>query len=299
MRLEKFLALAGVDSRRGAKALVLEGRVSVNDEIVAEPGHAVDESRDVVRVDDRKIRYTRKLVYLVLNKPAGYLTTVRDPQGRKTIYDLLPKSDERIVPVGRLDADTEGLLLLTNDGDLAFRLLHPRYKVPKTYQATVRGAPEEDALNRLRKGVFVEGRRTAPAQVTVVHSGEDDARLRLVIHEGRKRQVREMLRAVGHPVKKLRRIQFGPLSLAKLPKGGFREVSASELRELRRAAGIETSAPEPKAARADETKPAEPRRRHSESPTTFPTNVAERRGSRRRSTPRLSDPKPRFRDGNR
>lgn len=239
MRLEKYLALAGVASRRGAKAMIREGRVSVNDTVVLEPGSPLDETRDVVRVDGQRVRPQKNRVYLLLNKPRGYLTTVRDPQGRKTIYDLLPPMTERVVPVGRLDYDTEGLLLLTNDGELAYRLLHPRFKVPKTYHATVRGVPSEETLNRLRKGIFLEGKKTAPAQVTLVHTNGNNAQIRLVLYEGRKRQVREMLRAIGHPVKRLRRIQFGPLSLSRLPKGCFRPLTPWELRSLRRSAGME------------------------------------------------------------
>ena len=226
MRLNAYLARAGVASRRKADELIKAGRVTVN----GEPGqlNTFVESRDVVEVDGRRVD-KQPLTYLLLNKPAGTVTTARDPQGRRTVVELVPR-EPRVVPVGRLDAETTGALLLPNDGELAHRLAHPRYGVEKTYVVEVEGRPDEAALRQLESGVDLEDGRTAPARVVRLATN----RLELTIHEGRNRQVRRMLEAVGHPVETLHRSAYAGLTVEGLEPGAWRELEPSEVERLRR-----------------------------------------------------------------
>jgi 23S rRNA pseudouridine2605 synthase len=228
VRLAKYLAHAGVASRRASESIIADGRVTVDGAVVTDPARDVDDSRRVT-VDGRRVKTARTHHVYLLNKPAGVLSTAKDPQGRTTVVSLV-KTGERLYPVGRLDYDTTGLILLTNDGDLAHRLTHPSFEVPRTYRARVANPPvNEPALRALREGVTLEDGVTAPAKVRKV--GAD--RLELTIHEGRKRQVKRMLEAVGHPVRTLERVQFGPLRLGGLQEGEFRELKASEVEHLR------------------------------------------------------------------
>jgi 23S rRNA pseudouridine2605 synthase len=227
VRLAKYLAHAGVASRRAAERIVADGRVQVDGVPVRDPARDVDDSH-AVTVDGRAVQTVATVVYM-LNKPAGVVSTARDPQGRRTVVDLIG-SPERLYPVGRLDADTTGLILLTNDGPLAHRLTHPSFEVPRTYRATVSHAPvREPALRALREGVELEDGRTAPAAVRRL--GAD--RVELTIHEGRKRQVRRMCEAVGHPVRTLERVAFGPLRLGGLESGEHRRLTPAEVERLR------------------------------------------------------------------
>lgn len=236
-RLHKFMARCGVASRRACETLIAEGRVQVNGRTVTEPGFQVDPATDEVRVDGRVLRPVVQLHYLMLHKPAGYVTTASDPQGRPTVMELVPAMP-RLYPVGRLDLDTEGLLLLTNDGPLAHRLTHPRYGVPKLYRAKVAGLVVPEALERLRTGVLLDDGPTAPARVRLLRQETGTALLELELKEGRKRQVRRMCAAVGHPVLHLRRVGFGPLRLGRLPKGAYRPLTPDEVARLRRAAHL-------------------------------------------------------------
>jgi 23S rRNA pseudouridine2605 synthase len=244
-RLQKILSTAGVASRRLSEDLITQGRVSVNGEVVTELGTKADPSRDEIKVDGRRIRVEQRRIYILLNKPRGYVTTRSDPQGRPTVMDLVKRVREYVYPVGRLDYDSEGLLLLTNDGELAARLTHPRHEVERVYEARVKGVPDAHALQRLTKGIVIEGRRTSRARVNVAHvretPGGPQAVVEIAIHEGRQRQVRKMFDAVGHPVVRLRRIAIGPISDEQLPTGRYRELTPRELSALRRAAGIESS----------------------------------------------------------
>jgi 23S rRNA pseudouridine2605 synthase len=229
--LAKYLAHAGVASRRASEQLVFAGRVTVGDEVVRDPARDVDGSVPV-SVDGRHVRVSngQRAVYAV-HKPRGVVSTAKDPQGRPTIVSLVP-SARRLYPVGRLDADTTGLILLTDDGELAHRLTHPSFEVPRTYHAKVRHPPvREDALKRLREGIELEDGKTAPARVKRL--GAD--RIEITIHEGRKRQVRRMCEAVGHPVIALERVRFGSLWLGKLEEGQHRRLTAPEVDKLRRA----------------------------------------------------------------
>jgi 23S rRNA pseudouridine2605 synthase len=229
MRLAKFLAHAGVASRRAAEQLVFAGRVTVGGAVVRDPARDVGEE-DEVAVDGKPARLERRHVVYALNKPAGYVSTARDPQGRPTVVSLIG-ARERLYPVGRLDVDTTGLLLLTNDGDLAQRLTHPSHEVPRVYRARVRRAPvREPALRALRDGVALDDGMTAPAQARRLAPD----RVELTVHEGRKRQVRRMLDAVGHPVVTLERVAFGPLRLGDLPLGRHRRLRPGEVEALRR-----------------------------------------------------------------
>ncbi|HEV3000015.1 MAG TPA: pseudouridine synthase [Solirubrobacteraceae bacterium] len=230
MRLAKYLAHAGVASRRAAEEIVRAGRVTVGGDVVTDPARDVGDS-DAVTVDGRRVSGAEERVVWALNKPAGVVATARDTHGRRTVVDLVEAGGARLYPVGRLDADSTGLILLTNDGDLANALTHPRYEVPKTYRVRVARTPVSDrAVRRLREGVQLEDGLTAPARVR--RDGRDV--LEITIHEGRNRQVRRMCEAVGHPVVSLERIAFGPLRLGDLPPGRARRLSGSELDRLRR-----------------------------------------------------------------
>lgn len=226
------MARAGVASRRNCEELILAGRVAVNGQVVDLLGTRVDPESDSVAVDGAEIKMETPKRYFVLHKPNGVLTSVSDDQGRRTVMDLLDVDLSGLFPVGRLDLDTEGLLLVTNDGELAFRLTHPRYEVAKTYVAEVRGRPAQEALHHLRRGVRLEDGVTAPAEVAIVEGPRERSAVRLTIHEGKKREVRRMLQKVGHPVIRLQRVSFGPLSLGALPIGQYRPLTEDEVRSL-------------------------------------------------------------------
>lgn len=229
MRLQKVLAQAGLGSRRTCDELISAGRVRVNG-VTARPGHRVDPEVDRVEVDGAPVGVREGLVHLLLNKPPGVITTADDPQGRPTVLGLVPP-EPRVFPVGRLDADTEGLLLLTNDGDLAHRLTHPSFGIEKEYLAEVEGSPARGVLRRLREGVDLSDGPTAPAKVTLL----GERTLRLTIHEGRNRQVRRMCEAVGHPVVRLVRTRIGPLADRTLRPAEWRGLTQDEVRALERA----------------------------------------------------------------
>jgi 23S rRNA pseudouridine2605 synthase len=229
MRLAKYLAHSGVASRRAAEAMIAAGRVTVAGEVVLDPALDVDE-HSLLATDGHRLEGQERHVVYALNKPLGVISSAKDPHGRATVVSLIAGESRRLYPVGRLDADTSGLILLTNDGALAHRLTHPSFEVRKTYRARVRGGPVGDeALRKLREGVLLEDGMTAPARVRRVSRGV----LELTIHEGRNRQVRRMCEAVGHPVLELRRMAFGPLALGDLAPGAYRRLSGAELERLR------------------------------------------------------------------
>jgi 23S rRNA pseudouridine2605 synthase len=234
-RLQKVLSQAGVASRRAAEKLIADGRVSVNGKTILTMGVKVAPEADDIRVDGRRIKAAAKLRYILLYKPTGYVTTRSDPQRRRTVLDLLDGVREYVYPVGRLDYDSEGLLLLTNDGDLAARLTHPRHGVARTYEARVAGMPDREALDRLRNGIPLDGRRTLPAEAVLLNDGRRDREgvLRLTIREGRNRQVRRMCEAIGHPVQHLKRTKFGSLADKRLKPGQWRELSDEEVAGLK------------------------------------------------------------------
>jgi pseudouridine synthase len=235
MRLNRYLALSGAASRRGAEKLITEGRVRVNGETVSDLATFVEPGKDRVEVDGRRVSTPRAFTYLLLNKPVGMVTTARDPQGRPTVMQLVP-ARPRIFPVGRLDQDTSGALIFTDDGSLAHGLLHPRFKLEKEYEVTVEGAIDEEALEGLRLGVLLQGERrpTAPATVEVLERRHGRTGLKVILREGRKRQVRRMLALVGHPVVQLRRVRIGPVELGDLETGLSRPLTEAEVKALRR-----------------------------------------------------------------
>jgi 23S rRNA pseudouridine2605 synthase len=236
-RLQKVLAQAGIASRRKAEELIVAGRVTVDGKVVQELGTKADPKRQVIAVDGRPIRLQRT-VNLILHKPTSYVTTVSDPLGRRTVLDLLHGVEERVYPVGRLDYDTSGLLLLSNDGELTNQLLHPKYHVQKVYRATVLGMPERQTIEQLRRGVVLEDGPTAPAEVEVLRLHPLESVLEISIYEGRNRQVRRMFDHVGHPVKRLKRVRFGPLVLDGLRPGQWRWLTEEEWNQLYEAAGL-------------------------------------------------------------
>ena len=237
-RLQKILSQAGIASRRASEQLMLDGRVTVNGATVFELGTKADPATDDIRVDGRRVKLAARARYLLLNKPRGYVTTRSDPQRRPTVIDLVQDVKEYVYPVGRLDYDTEGLLLLTNDGDLAARLTHPSHEVPRVYEARVLGIPDDHDLQRLSRGLVIEGRRTAAADVHMKPPRRDDEQATLVItlREGRNRQVRDMCDAIGHPVEHLRRVAIGPLRDSRLKAGHWRDLTPEEVARLKRVA---------------------------------------------------------------
>ncbi len=241
-RLHVRIARSGLCSRRAAEALIREGRVGVNGETVMEMGHKVEPS-DTVSVDGAPLSEA-ELYTLLLNKPTGYVTTLHDPQGRQTIKDLLPDYGVQLKPVGRLDYQTEGLLIVTNDGELANRLMHPRYEIDKEYEAFVEGIPDEKKLARFRRGIYLEKKRTAPAEIAITHVDREReaTRLKIVLHEGRKRQVREMCHAIGHPVKTLKRVRIGPFLLKGMRPGECRLLGKRDVEKLRESVGLKGTA---------------------------------------------------------
>lgn len=233
VRLQKLIASTGLSSRRKAEMLIASGRVSVNGKVVTELGTKVDPSRDHVKVDGKHLTSAQPFVYLMLNKPKNVMSTLDDPGGRTTVKNFLRGVSVRVFPVGRLDFDSEGLMLLTNNGDLAQALLHPRYHVPKTYLIKVKGVLSDEEIARLERGVRLEDGMTSPAQVKKVRKVEANSWIEITIREGRKHQVKRMLETVGHPVLKLLRIRMGPLPLGDLASGEFRFLTDTETNALR------------------------------------------------------------------
>jgi pseudouridine synthase len=264
-RLQKILSKAGIASRRAAEQLMLEGRVSVNGATIRELGTKADTAHDDIRVDGRRVKAAETTRYLLLNKPRGYVTTRSDPEQRPTVIDLLRGVREYVYPVGRLDFDSEGLLILTNDGELAARLTHPSHGVPRVYEARVLGVPDRHDLDRLHRGIPIEGRRTEPAEIELLTEKGGHATLRVTIREGRNRQVRRMCESIGHPVTQLRRVAIGPIRDAKLKLGSWRELTADEVARLRKAAA-KTAMPHDAAPHANKKDANSPQRTRRKSP---------------------------------
>lgn len=237
--MQKILAQAGVASRRAAEKIILAGRVRVNGRVVNRVGEKADPERDAIEVDGRPVVLKAKSYYLFY-KPAGFLTTLSDPKGRPTVAEFLSKIPERVFPVGRLDMDAEGLLILTSDGELAARLMHPRHHVPKQYRVKVQGRVSDRIVAELAGGeLIVDERPVNPAGVEVVKRGRNRTWLSMTLTEGRKRQIKRMCAQVGHPVLRLKRVGFGPLVLGRLQPGQIRPLREAEVRKLRRAAGLD------------------------------------------------------------
>lgn len=232
MRLQKYLALCGVASRRNAEKLIMAGHVTVNGNVVTAMGVQVDESADVVCVDGQHVLPEIEKHYIAYNKPVGEVTTVSDPEGRATVMDKFRDYPVRLFPVGRLDYDSEGILLLSNDGDMMNRVLHPSFEIKKAYLVRASNQVSDDEIIRLRKGVIVDGRMTSPAEVRLIRRETFSTDLLITIHEGRNRQVRKMIDVIGHQVVHLKRVQFGPVLLGNLPTGMWRKLTDDEVRKL-------------------------------------------------------------------
>lgn len=232
IRLQKVLAAAGVASRRASEQMIEEGRVEVNGRIITEQGVRVDPERDTIRVDGSRIPSPRRHRYVVLNKPRGVVSTMDDPEGRRTLEEFVPKGKERLFHVGRLDTETEGLILLTNDGEFAHRMSHPSYEVPKTYFVEAAGVMDNHAIKRLEKGVRLDDGPVKPDKVRLISRGEKQTLLEITLHEGRNRIVRRLMDAVGHPVDRLARTGIGPIKLKQLPPGESRDLTREELGAL-------------------------------------------------------------------
>jgi len=233
MRLQVAISHAGLASRRKAASIIEEGRVSVNGKIIRERGHAVDPERDEIIVGGVKIKRHEKKVYVLMNKPRGVITSKSDPERRKTVFDILPAALRTLHSVGRLDKDTTGLLLLTNDGELTYRLTHPKFEIRKKYRVLCEGKLSDKEKHILEKGMFIEGRKTAPAKIEVSRSDDKNTELFIEIHEGKKRQIRNMFLFLGHPIDSLERVSYEFLNLGSLRRGEFRHLTSEEVRRLK------------------------------------------------------------------
>ncbi len=238
IRLNRFISLCGVVSRRRADELIQEGRVTVNGEIVEKLGRKIDPYKDVIEVDGKRVSYKENFIYIALYKPKDYIVSLKDPYNRPKIIDLLPRLKERIFPVGRLDYDSEGILILTNNGELTNRLTHPRYQIERVYRVEVKGIPSPEKLEKLRKGIYLYGKKTSPAKIKLVTKKGKNALVEIKLYEGRKRQIKLMFLAIGHPVIKLKRISFGRISLKGLKPGEWRYLNKSEVEILKKKAGL-------------------------------------------------------------
>jgi 23S rRNA pseudouridine2605 synthase len=265
-RLQKIISAAGVTSRRASEELILAGRVTVNGVVVTELGSKADPAVDSVAVDGKPLSIASKKLYILLYKPVGYLTTLDDPEGRPLVTDLLKEVGERVYPVGRLDYNTEGLLLLTSDGEWANKLMHPRNEVDKEYHVRVRGKVHRSQLDQLACGVDIEGRKTAPARVSMIKEGDQNDWFSITIHEGRNRQVRRMCEAVSLSVVRLRRVRYGMLAMGSLKPGEFRYLSDAEVRGLSNPSGIQADA-----ATGTQTAPRSARKPQRSTGTTAPS----------------------------
>ncbi len=261
-RIQKIISAAGVTSRRAAEQLITEGRVRVNGQVVTELGTKADANKDHIKVDGKLINPRQPLTYIMLNKPAGFVTTMSDPEGRPTVQDLLKGVKVRVYPVGRLDYNTEGLLLLTNDGDFAHLITHPKHEFPKTYRAKIKGVLEDHQIKTLEDGIYLDDGKTAPAKIKKVSKEEANSWLEITIHEGRKRQVRRMFDRVGHSVIKLKRVRTGNLLLGELPEGAMRYLAPEEVEALKdlavkdQASVVKSQAPEVRRPAAASSVPA-------------------------------------------
>ena len=235
MRINKYLASCNIASRRKSEEIILSGRVKVNSKVVTELSYDIDEKNDIVLLDDKEIKPSENLVYIVLNKPEGYITTVKDQFDRPSVLDLITDIKERIYPVGRLDYETSGLLILTNDGDLTYTLTHPKHSVYKTYMAIVKGIPTENELENFRDGLYIEDYKTAPAKIKVVKTNleKNYSICKIQIHEGKNRQVRKMCRAINHPVLRLKRVLVGNLNIKDVEIGKYRYLTSDEIAYLK------------------------------------------------------------------
>ncbi|HHT45994.1 MAG TPA: rRNA pseudouridine synthase [Firmicutes bacterium] len=239
IRLQKYLAAGGVASRRAAEKLIEAGKVKVNGKVVKKLGVKIDALHDIIEVDNSVITVPDKKQYYLLNKPKGYLTTVRDPFGRPTVMDLFPQELRKgLFPVGRLDLDTEGLLLVTNDGETAFRLTHPRFKIKKKYIARVKGIPREKDLQQFKKGILLEDGPTSPADAAIISTDKSNALLQITLHEGKKRQIKRMCKTLGYPVLSLKRTAIAFLKLHGLRPGGYRTLTPLEINKLATLLGL-------------------------------------------------------------
>jgi len=238
VRLNKFLSHCGIASRREADKMIAAGKVRVNGETIQILGCKIDTEEDKVEVNGKILKEDKDFKYLLLNKPSGYLVTMKDPFQRPTIMDLLPSLGRRVFPVGRLDFESDGLLLLTNDGELAYRLMHPKYNIKKIYLIEVKGEPDSPSILKLEKGIYLDRKKTAPAKITRVASGSKCSRFKIEIYEGKNREVRRLFETIGHSVLKLRRIKFAGLSIDKLKKGHWRYLNSEEVFRLKRKVGL-------------------------------------------------------------
>lgn len=291
MRLNQFLARCGVASRRAAEEVVREGRVTVNGERVTELAVLVDPERDSVKVDGERVRLPGRKTVFAFYKPKEVVSTLEDPEGRPSLKAFLPKGTKGLFPVGRLDFHSEGLLLLTNDGDLGFRLLHPRFHVPKVYEVKVKGSPAPEALDRLRRGIVLEGRRTLPVEIRRIPSRETrHTWLRVVMMEGRKNQLREMFFRIDHPVIKLKRVAMGPVRLGSLKPGEVRPLTPEETRALEEAAASPKPLPAPPPRK--KTAPPSSKERKGRPAARKKAGTEKPGGRARKPGPRKSPPAP-------
>nr|WP_207669183.1 pseudouridine synthase [Natranaerovirga pectinivora] len=232
MRLQKYLADAGIASRRKAEELILAGLIKVNDKVVKELGTKINSEKDVVKYKNKPVGEKEKFIYLLLNKPVGYISSVTDPRKRKTVIDLI-KEKERVFPVGRLDYESEGLLIITNDGELTYRLTHPKHHIPKTYMVKVKGFPTDDKLAKLRKGLDLGEYRTSKTDIRIAKKYKNDTVVEVVLYEGKNRQIRKMFDHIGHPVNSLRRIAIGKIEIEDLKVGEYRKLTKEEIKYLK------------------------------------------------------------------